>query len=697
MNKPLSSAPGNKVHSDTIMYIGEDLRYWTQLQIAINSLLGGKMVNFKMRRMTRYENLPTKILKLIRTNPKVIYLDFAKNPQFAMAVGKLLRRLNATKEITVIALFDYNADPNLLLEVGGAGIFLSHLKGIEIHDIAYDATVLMYPKENVKCKFVTAQTKRLVDIIEHVRIKNIARDALIVEGNAPLEKDDEVSLYVPLLSKVIPSRLFKVKEMGETDLYYDFLHWYKLSYQFVDPLPPIVEGEDKKLYKIKEDEHAQQVRDIRIKFDDWLKNNATAQPICKVLMIDKRLRLLKEFQELKIQNPLGIRYQLYLSNIEEELRYYQPHIIIFGFDPQLNAAGTLPPAPGAPGVPGTATEDKEKEDAAKKKAAASTSILDQLKARDQEIKEEHSDDEDNDDELEGMEGGKNNKPKNLVDGFDLNQVGHILKRLPQNDDASLEAIVAIIKKIPNYTPVLVAFSNWPYHSTEYFKTKLQYSRIVHDKGVATIEKLIQFEDVVRKSWVVSEEKFLKEKVERIKKTNPNKFKTLKSKDIKESVYYFKKRDPRSFIQLTHRVTITSLSESEMELESTKKLRTQTVYQMPIPTKISITPILETSKKDGHIYRCLIHSAGEKEKSAIRQFINDIFLASRRKERESESAKFVEMNDAARKARETQKEQQKQQEAATTAANKAKAKPSTPSSGSSSSEGGGQLPPTGTGE
>ncbi|MBF0208003.1 MAG: hypothetical protein HQK53_14080 [Oligoflexia bacterium] len=624
---------------DIILYIGEDMRYWNQVQQSINAITGGKPIVYRHRKIDTFKNLATQVLYIIKLSPRVIYLDFGANPLLSMTLGKLFVRSNSTKKITLIALVDGNAEQQQILEISASGIFLSHIKGIEIHDVAYDTLLLMYPKENIRCKFATAATKKEVDILESVRIRYINADHILLEGNAVLEKNDALEVSVPVLTKIVPSKQFLVKEIGDSNLYYDFLYWYKLTYQFIDPVPPPAEGESQVDVQLKEKERKESILRVKKDFTRWIVSNSDqVVPTCKVLVIDKRLRPLKDIHEKDRSYSIGIRFQHYLEEDHNEIVQYQPHIIVYGFDPDLSNLD----------LPTTSDEGSGN----KKNSKADGN-------------------QDNNDTFGTNEADLNANPEKLehddfIEGFDLKNVGNILKQLPVLNDVSFENMITAIKKIPNYSPIIVTLSNLPYHNSEYFRSKFKYSKIIHDRGVFDYEKISKFEAATRKYWDMAEEKSLKEKIEKLKKINPSRYRSVRPTDIRERTVYFKKKDARSFVYIRHSITITSISESEMQIESSKKLRILTVYLMSIPVDISITPISETVTKTNFIYRCVIHSAGEKEKSAIRQMVNDVFLASKRQEREKEAEMFKTLNQNVRMVK-------KQQEDAATATTTQKSK------------------------
>lgn len=597
----------NKKSTDTILYIGEDQRYWNSVQQRLASI-SGKTIQYQARKMNSYATLPVDIMKIIIINPSVIYLDFTTNPTFALNLGKLLRRLSATQHIIIIALFDLSAATKSMMDAGHAGIYVNHLKGVDIHDIAYDALVLMYPQENIKCKFATAKTNRKIDLLETLYLRQATGDYIWAEGNAPLRANDQVYIDIEMFAKLVPSKIFSVVEVNNKDISYEFLHSYKLNFTFLDPLTPI-EGESAEELKSREKEWKNKVSEIKDNFSDWIDRNYEKSMLTtRILFLDKQLTALEEFRKKTSKNPMVIRYQYYLSKPQEDLEIFRPNIIIFHYDPPLAPEGSAPTTNILENSPPSNSADNRSKEA------------------------NHS------------------QNKDKIQTAEEDDLTPLLRFLPQNDDAALDALLVAIKSMAGYNPVIIILSSNPQHGSAYFQNRLKYPRILHDKGTLNYEKMVKFEEAIRKSLQAEENKVLQQKLEKLKKINATKYRTTKIHDIRDKILYLKRSDNKSIVYLQHTATLTAISETEIELDSSRQLRLNTVYHMSTPQNVSITPVTETADKDKYHYRCILHSVGEVEKSLLRQFVNDIFLEFKRKERESEAAKFSQMNKDARKTK-----------------------------------------------
>ncbi|MBF0297942.1 MAG: hypothetical protein HQK51_04440, partial [Oligoflexia bacterium] len=259
--------------ADAILYIGEDERYWSQIQDRLKDLSKGKSFDFQMDSLTTFVDFVWFILKIIKIAPKVIYLDFTTNPLFTLKVGRILRRLTPVKDIIIIGLFDQNADMALMKESGIAGICINHIKGIEIHDVAFDALVLMFPKENTKCQFASANRKQNLDMVEIVRVGYVTVDYIHIEGNTPLEDNEYLTFDTKFFDRFIFSKSYQVKKKGQNGLFYDFDNFYHFAYSYLEPLPPPAANEPPEVQKSKEKQRNLEIQEMKQRQIDWINVN----------------------------------------------------------------------------------------------------------------------------------------------------------------------------------------------------------------------------------------------------------------------------------------------------------------------------------------------------------------------------------------------------------------------------------------
>ncbi|MBF0299306.1 MAG: hypothetical protein HQK51_11335, partial [Oligoflexia bacterium] len=227
----------------------------------------------------------------------------------------------------------------------------------------------------------------------------------------------------------------------------------------------------------------------------------------------------------------------------------------------------------------------------------------------------------------------------------------IYDSLTKNDETAFATLLAAIKKIPSYTPVIIIFSNRPDHKSNLIQAKYNYPRIIQYSGNITVDHIKKLDESYRKLSIAEEEKVLKIKLDQFKIAEPRKYKFAKIDQLREKVVYVASNEPNSFAYIVNQITILAISETEVVIESIKPLKLFSVYQINVPSEISFTPVMEKKGRSSYGYRCLFHSYDEKEKTALRQYVNDIFLENKRKERAKEIAEFEKMNKNAKQARE----------------------------------------------
>lgn len=621
---------GDQKKQEVILYIGDDHRYWSMLKERIVSIIGPRSIVYKMRTIKSFSKLYVDMLKVSILKPQIIYLDFTKNPKQVLMMAKLLRTLNGTKDIIVIALFDPSVDESLMADARSAGISITHVKGIEIHDVAYDGLVLMYRNENITCKFAMASTQKEIELQEPVRVRHITDDYIRIEGNISLDKGEELIFETKNLGRALACKRFTVFDSGNNGLYYDYLHWYKLTPSFLDPLLPPLEGssETAEERRLKEKEWNDKRDELKESYKEWVDNNyrPDVQVEAKILIIDKKLRLVEHWQRTTSNRTFDVNYQQFLINPEEELSRMAPNLIIFGMDPRTQ----VPVGDSTEGTPGYLND----------KAATN---LPQNASMDLTLKSSTSKKEEEEDELTLFD--KEEDESNLI-----NSILPLMKTLPANDENSFDQMVQTIRRIPNYRPVIVILSDWPNHTSEYFIKRCNYKYILCDNGTFTFDKIIKYEGATQAFLVREEEKLLQKKLEELRKKDPRKYKWAKTKDIRDKMIVLTRTDLRSFSHIKIPVKLITISESEIEIESIKKLSLNSVYSLSIPTAIGITPISEEDRKGVFGHRCLIHSTGESAKSQLRQYVNDIFLEGKRRERIEEIKKTLAMDKEARSSK-----------------------------------------------
>lgn len=573
--------------NDTFLYIGEDDRYWMSIQDRMKAVSKGKTFEYVKLRIDDFKGICVLVLKILAISPKVIFLDFTVNPAFMIKVGQVIRRTNGIKNIIVMGLFEQAIDDYLRNEVYSSGIYISHYKGIELYDVAFDSLVMMYPKESIRCEFATVNRKQDVEVKELVRVGYIAKDYLYVEGNAYLEDNEFITVDTSIFDKFIFSKSYQVKFKGHDNLMFDFENFYHLAYGYVEPLPPIAEGESPEVYKEKEKARLEEIEEIKGRQIDWINiNSGKINPPTKLLVIDKEFSLLHALEHThKLKSLLSVRTQMCAEqDIELDVTHFLPHIIVFYFDRPLNLDAEF--------------IEKEK------------------------LKKEDIDE--------------------LVKTYD---------GLIKNDDTAFGILIAAVKRVPNYQPVILVSSSDTKHSSEELQKYYNYARIIHSKIGITIDQLTKMEASYRKLCEAEEEKNLKLKLEQVKASDPKKFRTLKIDQLRDKRVYLDTKDVKSVAYLSHRVTILTLSESEMIIESLRQLKLHTVYNVSTPVYISFTPIMEKKGPTSYGYRCLFHSYDEREKTSLRQLLNDLVLENKRKERAQEAENFKKMNQDAKQAKE----------------------------------------------
>jgi hypothetical protein len=141
------------------------------------------------------------------------------------------------------------------------------------------------------------------------------------------------------------------------------------------------------------------------------------------------------------------------------------------------------------------------------------------------------------------------------------------------------------------------------------------------------------------------------KIAALKKENPSKYSRLTAADFQDPRYYLSKKNPLSFISISHLIKITSLSETDMTFDTERLLNTG-VYRLNFPTPMSVTIVADkdtgklfVENKGIKSYQALIHSVGENDKKKVRQYINEIFFGPLMAKKEKESQEVAKITES----------------------------------------------------
>ena len=598
-----------------LFYIGTDDAYWRTIfnqYLKLYPTFGFANKIFKEKDPVKLQALTLTILEEI---PAIIYLDFSINREPMLGLAQILTRDAILKSIPIVGLVENKEHVKQCLS---AGVDFIHVKCGEHHDVIYDPMALAFPKEVIKPQFATAKFKKDIVLIDDFRVGYISPTSMHVEGNIKLEKDSIIELDTALPKNVVASKKFKVLNVVEENLYYDFKYAYDLEMmvldepamtedQFDDALGETDEAKKAKLVqqaklarKQKMLDYEEQLKRSKKQLKSWVQDNVTmsSPKTTKVLLVDRQLRFLKE-QDVKAldQYPFSIRCQTMLSDTYREVPQIIPGIIAFQMFSHVEP-----------------TEEELFQEAIKT-----------LVEKKDDIPAE----------------GATPEEQAKID---------LIKSLPGEEREELNAIgdlIKFIKSVENYTPFILIY-NCPFQTTKALQESYQYPLVMIYKESITIAGALNITSIYEKKQTEKYNAKINAKIAELRKQDPQKYRGLTLESFNELRYYVKKTSIQSYCSFEYPIVIVTITESELTFLADELLELKT-YRLNFPVEMSIHLIPIDGKAYNDFegkkqYRALIHSIDEGDKKLMRRYVNEIFLAPKMEKQAQDDAAYWERHE-----------------------------------------------------
>lgn len=601
--------PAKKVER-WLFYIGTDDAYWKTIfnqYLKLYPTFGFTQKLFREKDPVRLQSL---VITILQEVPSIIYLDFSTNREAMLLLAQLLTRDNILSSIPIVGLVENKEHVKQCLS---AGVDFIHVKCGEHHDVIYDPMVMAFPKEVVKPQFASAKFRKDIFLIDDFRVGFISPTNLHVEGNIKLEKNAEIELETALPKNIISSSKFVVQSVSEQNLYYDFKYSLDLEMKVLDEPSKAEDEYDDALGAANEAEKAKLVKQAQLarkqkmldfeenlkrakkQLRSWVQDNVTmsAPKATKVLLVDRQLRFLLEEGVKPIdQYPFSIRCQTMLSDTYREILQVMPGIIAIEMFSHIEL-DQLEAFKAA-----VETLNEKKDDLpAEGKTPEEQAKIDMIKA------------------LPGEESDE------------LSQIGELIK---------------FIKGVEGYNPFLLIY-NCPFKTTKALQESFQYPLIMLHKDSISINSVLGITTVYEKKQTEKYNAKMAQKVQELKKSDPQKYRTLTVDSFTELRYYVKKTSPQSYCSFKYPIVLISISESEMAFLADEFLELKT-YRLDFPVAMSIhlVPIDGKAFLDAEgkkLYRALIHSIDELDKKMLRRYVNEVFLAPKLEKQAQDDAAY----------------------------------------------------------
>jgi hypothetical protein len=195
----------------------------------------------------------------------------------------------------------------------------------------------------------------------------------------------------------------------------------------------------------------------------------------------------------------------------------------------------------------------------------------------------------------------------------------------QNSLEGLRKLSGVLASVfPNLKPFIIVFNSQM--TSEDMQAALQYNKaIVHTEELSP-DLLVKLADALQKKMIESAGNVVSKKGDNLN-------------------VFIKKTHPSSIAEMLETVTIIKLSETDMILQSDYPFApgTNLHFTKPVEMFVNVRPVEKPSGKVPEFYG-LIHSLGETEKKALRQYVNSIFFRDHDAKLNEEVTTFKNLNE-----------------------------------------------------
>lgn len=315
----------------SIIYLGHDTGYLDDLTKGFRK----NFPNITNTFVTIQEKDPDKIQmlyqKILNASPKLVIVDLSLNGKDYLQLVRLIIRVNATKNVPVIAIFD-DLNSKLIPASVISGVKYNFLKTSDFYTISRAMARSINPEEVGEAQLATATLNDKVTAYECCQISFLNEELIHIELNKELKKDEMVKLKTMLQTNgIVPSMEMDLIETSEKGLFYNYEYSATLKYRFVDQLD--TDGMDEQKIKEAEAEREYKIRQAQVKLKKWIEDNQNNLPekYLRTMIVERELSFLNREERTDSYDFL-IRVHPYLLEFKKEIQQLLPHIIFYQFD-----------------------------------------------------------------------------------------------------------------------------------------------------------------------------------------------------------------------------------------------------------------------------------------------------------------------------------------------------------------------------
>lgn len=273
-----------------IVYIGQDLGYWSDLEKRYSHTYQDAIFKFHHLKLTPTTVNET-IYNLFNIKPSIIYIDVNEQDDHARNLGMILKRINFFDYIPVVALVNNVSQVEKLISIHYDFVFI---KGVETHDVVYHPYKLKYHDEAKSGEFALAKLSAEIKLKEIARVGYYGLTSMHIETLNTLEKGRVVEVEHNIPKENMRTNYFVSEKMGEDSIYYGARHWVELDYLYVDPAKREDGSFSLNVEDLSEEDLNNKVMVTR-NLKKWITENSSygSRKRTKLLMIDPEMNYFK--------------------------------------------------------------------------------------------------------------------------------------------------------------------------------------------------------------------------------------------------------------------------------------------------------------------------------------------------------------------------------------------------------------------
>lgn len=310
-------------------YVGEDEAYFRSLEAQFTDF-GRLPITFNRIYESAESKIQSLFLTIVKNSPQCVFIDFSKCTQDYLHLARLLARIPKEERPLMVGLLDLLTPQEVLNESLVTGVELTHYKGSEVFDVAFDVLKLIRPEQGWQHGFATA------DLTEHweagifCKIGYVHPTGLHIETDFPVEVGEILTLnHCWYEKKIIPSRMVKVTNVSTKNLFYHFKYAVDVEFLFADPLV-IASDTSPEDIADREKDREERIRRSKKQFRGWFEDNLSdsQEKIAKVLVIDREFHFYQNQKRTdKYSYVIRCLPTLPLDQIKDQFDRIKPQVI----------------------------------------------------------------------------------------------------------------------------------------------------------------------------------------------------------------------------------------------------------------------------------------------------------------------------------------------------------------------------------